>query len=71
VNSLIITGFEPKAIPGSTKYGTAGGCTTTFLRTLELPSEITESLAKWGNLGVTRLSKISFLKKSFWWSGSM
>ena len=57
---MIITGFEPKAIPGSTKYGTAGGCTTTFLRALELPSEITESLAKWGNLGVTKSTWSSY-----------
>ena len=57
---MMITGFEPKAIPGSTKYGTVGGCTTTFLRALELPSEITESLAKWGNLGVTKSTWSSY-----------
>jgi integrase len=53
----LVTGsakFRPTPIIGDTKYGTKGGCTAELLAKLELPPEIAESVAKYGNLAVTK-----------------
>lgn len=44
----------PTALPGATKYGTTGGCTANLLLGLTLPKAITESIAKWGNMGIAK-----------------
>jgi hypothetical protein len=48
------TGFTPKAVRGTKKYSTAGGCTEDLLENLQLPPEVAQSIASLGNLGVAR-----------------
>lgn len=44
----------PTPVKGSTKYGTAGRCSLDLLRGLNLPAEVAQSVANWGNLGITK-----------------
>jgi hypothetical protein len=41
-------------LKGSTKYGTNGGCAADLLENLNLPPEVAESVAKFGNLAITK-----------------
>lgn len=55
--ALFITGrhgFQPTPLKGSTKYGTNGGCAADLLENLNLPPEVAESVAKFGNLAITK-----------------
>ena len=54
MNISIITGFLPTPLRGATKFGTSGGCTSELLTELALPKDIAESIAKWGNMGISK-----------------
>ena len=56
----MLTGFNPTPIRGSSKFGAAGGCSPLLLHGLGLPESITDSLTKWGNLGVARSTWSSY-----------
>jgi hypothetical protein len=46
--------FCPTPVRGNTKYGHNGGCTAELLKDMALPAEIADSVAKLGNLGVSK-----------------
>jgi len=52
--------FTPKAVKGDRKYGTAGGCTKDLLSDLQLPDDVAQSLAEFGNLGVAKSTWSSY-----------
>ncbi len=46
--------FQPTPLKGDTKYGTNGGCAAELLSELKLPTDVAESVAKYGNLAITK-----------------
>jgi hypothetical protein len=46
--------FQPIPLKGDTKYGTKGGCAAELLSELKLPADVAESVAKYGNLAITK-----------------
>jgi hypothetical protein len=52
--------FTPKAVKGDRKYGTAGGCTKDLLSDLQLPDDVAQSLAEFGNMGVAKSTWSSY-----------
>ena len=61
----MLLGFTPTPLPGSSKYGATGGCTASLLDELGPPDEITESITKWGNLGVAKSTWSSYKTAQF------
>jgi integrase len=54
---------------GSSKYGHFGNCGPEFLSSLGIPTEVSESLKKWGNMGLARGTWSTYrTAERLWWT---